>query len=75
MYRGPIPEETFPVIGVAPAVVGSIQAPEVIKWIVGIGALLENRMLVYDGLAMRFTEFRIQRNPSCDHCSDSSEKE
>ena len=75
MYRGSIPEETFPVIGVAPAVVGSIQATEVIKWIVGIGALLENRMLVYDGLAMRFTEFRIQRNPGCDHCSDSSEKE
>jgi adenylyltransferase/sulfurtransferase len=75
MYRGPIPEETFPVIGVAPAVIGSIQATEVIKWIVGIGALLENRMLVYDGLAMRFTEFRIQRNPVCEHCSDSSGKE
>jgi adenylyltransferase/sulfurtransferase len=47
----------------------------VIKWIVGIGALLENRMLVYDGLAMRFAEFRIQKNPGCDHCSDSSGKD
>jgi molybdopterin-synthase adenylyltransferase len=75
MYRGPIPEETFPVIGVAPAVIGSIQATEVIKWIVGVGALLENRMLIYDGLAMRFSEFRIQRNPGCDHCSDSSGRE
>jgi adenylyltransferase/sulfurtransferase len=75
MHRGPIPEETFPVIGVTPAVIGSIQATEVIKWIVGIGALLENRMLVYDGLTMRFTEFRIQKNPGCDHCSGFSGKE
>jgi adenylyltransferase/sulfurtransferase len=63
------------VIGVAPAVIGSIQATEAIKWIVGIGALLENRMLVYDGLAMRFTEFRIQKNPDCDHCADTSGKD
>ena len=75
MYRGPLPEETIPVIGVAPAVIGSIQATEVIKWIVGIGALLENRMLVYDGLAMHFTEFRIQKNTDCDHCADTSGKD
>jgi adenylyltransferase/sulfurtransferase len=75
MHRGPVPEEKFPVIGVAPAVIGAIQATEVIKYIVGIGDLLENRMLVYDGLAMRFTEFRIRRNPVCDHCSDSKGKE
>ena len=72
MYKGSIPEEKFPVIGVAPAVIGSIQATEVIKYIIGIGDLLENRMLVYDGLTMNFTEFKIKKNPNCDHCSYST---
>lgn len=72
MYKGPIPEEKFPVIGVAPAVIGSIQATEVIKYIIGIGDLLENRMLVYDGLTMNFAEFKIKKNPNCDHCSYST---
>jgi adenylyltransferase/sulfurtransferase len=71
MYRGPIPEEKFPVIGVTPAVIGSIQATEVIKYIVGIGDLLENRLLVYNGIDMNFAEFKIKKNPNCDHCSDS----
>ncbi|MCJ7785963.1 MAG: HesA/MoeB/ThiF family protein, partial [Desulfobacterales bacterium] len=43
MYRGLVPQEKFPVMGVAPAVIGSIQATEVIKYLVGIGKLLTNR--------------------------------
>jgi len=68
VYRGSIPEEKFPVIGVTPAVIACIQATEVIKYIVGIGKLLTNRLLVYDGLDMKFTEFSVKRNPNCDHC-------
>jgi adenylyltransferase/sulfurtransferase len=68
MYRGTVPEEKFPVIGVAPAVIGSIQATEVIKYLLGIGQLLTNRLLLYDGLEALFTEFIINRNPECDHC-------
>lgn len=68
MYRGPIPQEKFPVIGVAPAVIGSIQATEAIKHILGIGKLLAGRLLIYDGLHMTFNEFTIKRNPDCDHC-------
>jgi len=68
VYRGVIPEERFPVIGVTPAVIGCIQATEVIKYIVGIGQLLTNKLLVYDGLNMRFTEFRLKRDPNCEHC-------
>lgn len=70
MSRGPIPQETFPVIGVAPAVIGSIQATEVIKYIVGAGDLLTDRLLRFDGLAMTFMEFKIKRNPQCDHCGE-----
>jgi adenylyltransferase/sulfurtransferase len=68
VYRGAVPEEKFPVIGVTPAVIGCIQATEVIKYIVGIGQLLTNKLLVYDGLNMKFTEFRLKRDPSCEHC-------
>jgi len=68
VYRGAIPEEKFPVVGVTPAVIGCIQATEVIKYIVGIGQLLTNRLLVYDGLNMKFTEFRVKKDPNCEHC-------
>jgi len=68
LYRGDIPKEKFPVIGVTPAVIGCIQATEVIKYIVGIGELLKNRLLIYDGLDMKFTEFNIKKDPQCEHC-------
>jgi adenylyltransferase/sulfurtransferase len=68
MYRGPVPAEKFPVIGVTPGIIGLIQATEVIKYIVGVGALLTDRLLHYDGLALAFTQFKVHRNPACDHC-------
>ena len=75
MYRGPVPKEKFPVIGVTPAVIGSIQATEVIKYIVGVGGLLTNRLLVYDGLNLAFTEFKVAKNPDCEHCGHLTTKE
>ncbi len=69
LYRGPVPESKFPVIGVTPAVIGCIQATEVIKYLVGSGELLGNRLLAYDGLNLRFTEFKVQRNPKWEHCA------
>jgi len=75
LYRGVVPREKFPVIGVTPAVIGCIQATEVIKYIVGIGELLTNRLLTFDGLHMRFTEFKVKKDPSCEHCSHLASKE
>jgi len=75
MYRGLVPQEKFPVIGVAPAVIGSIQATEVVKYLLGIGKLLTNRLLIYDGLRVTFSEFRLSKNPNCDHCGASEGKE
>jgi molybdopterin-synthase adenylyltransferase len=69
VYRGVMPEEKFPVIGVSPAVVGAIQATEVIKYIAGIGKLLTDRFVVYDGLKMEFTELGVNRDPNCPHCA------
>jgi molybdopterin/thiamine biosynthesis adenylyltransferase len=69
VYRGAMPEEKIPVIGVAPAVVGSLQATEVIKYIAGIGKLLTDKFVVYDGLNMSFTELSVKRNLNCPHCA------
>lgn len=68
VYRGAVIEGKFPVIGVAPGVIGCIQATEVIKYIMGIGQLLTNRLLVYDGLNMKFSAFTVKRDPTCEHC-------
>ena len=68
VYRGLIPPGKCPAIGVIPAVIGCIQATEVIKYIMGIGKLLTNRLLVYDGLTMKFIELTVKRDPNCEHC-------
>lgn len=70
--RGPLPAEVFPVIGVAPAVIGSIQATEAVKYITGAGELLTNRLLAYDGLRSTFTEFKLNKNPQCQYCGQRS---
>jgi len=69
LYHGAITEGKFPVIGVTPAVIGCVQAAEVIKYIVGIGKLLTDRLLIYDGLNMKFMELKVKKDPNCEHCS------
>jgi adenylyltransferase/sulfurtransferase len=59
----------FPVIGVAPGIIGCIQATEAIKYIVGIGRLLTDRLLVYDGLSMMFSKMKLKKDPDCKECS------
>ncbi len=71
VYHGvDIPPEKFPVIGTTPAVIGCIQATEVIKYIVGLGNLLTGRLLNYDALSMTFSEFEVNRDPNCAHCGN-----
>ncbi len=57
-----------PVVGVAPAVIGCIQAAEVIKYLLGMGDLLAGRLLMYDGLAMTFNEMKVKKDPDCPEC-------
>jgi len=64
------PKEKFPVIGVAPGVIGCIQASEAIKYVVGIGELLRNRLLIYDGLSSTFSLIEIRRDLECEDCGD-----
>jgi molybdopterin-synthase adenylyltransferase len=73
LYHGAeIPRSKFPIIGVTPGVIGCIQATEAIKYILGIGELLTDRLLNYDGLAMKFHEFKINRDPECPHCKGAA---
>jgi molybdopterin/thiamine biosynthesis adenylyltransferase len=69
IYREDIPREKFPVIGMTPGVIGCIQATEAVKYLTGIGTLLEDRMLIYDGISMKFMELKVKRDPECPHCS------
>jgi adenylyltransferase/sulfurtransferase len=70
LYHAAPPEHKFPVLGTTPAIIGAIEATEVIKYITGIGTLLTNRLLIYDGLNMKFTELKVIRDINCEHCGD-----
>ena len=56
------------VLGVLPGLVGTIQATEAIKVILGIGETLAGRLLLVDALAMRFRTIRVRRDPGCPAC-------
>lgn len=56
------------VIGVIPGLLGMIQATEILKWILKIGKLLVNRLLVIDSLNMDFQHYDLVKNPSCRLC-------
>jgi len=58
------------VLGVLPGVMGSIQATEAIKLILGIGELLTGRLLTYDALTTRFDEFTVARRTDCAVCGE-----
>jgi adenylyltransferase/sulfurtransferase len=62
------PAEKFPVMGVSPGLIALIEATETIKYLTGIGRLLENRLLIYDGEQMEFSEIRVSRRPDCPVC-------
>lgn len=58
------------VFGVLPGIIGSMQAAETIKWIIGAGAPLVGRLLHFDALSMRTHEVAFARDVSCPSCGD-----
>jgi len=74
LYPEPPPPGLVPscaeggVLGVLPGIVGSIQAMETIKLIIGAGEPLVGRLLLFDALQMRFRELRLRKNPDCPVC-------
>jgi adenylyltransferase/sulfurtransferase len=76
LYPEPPPPGLVPscaeggVLGVLPGIIGTIQATEAIKLILGVGSALVGRLLLYDALHMRFRELKLRRNPECPVCGD-----
>jgi bacteriocin biosynthesis cyclodehydratase domain-containing protein len=56
---------------VLPGVIGTVQATEAVKILLGIGEPLIGRLLTYDALGMRFREVRLRRDPRCPLCGES----
>ena len=56
------------VLGVLPGVIGSIQALEVLKLILGVGESLLGRLVVFDALGLKFRELELRKDPSCPVC-------
>ena len=63
------PAEKSPALGPTCGVIGSIQVNEAIKFAIGRGELLENRLLLWDGLFSTLEEISCQRNMSCPDCN------
>jgi molybdopterin/thiamine biosynthesis adenylyltransferase len=68
-------EQPKGVIGVLPGVIGSIQATEAIKFLLDIGNLLTDRLLIYDALKMSFRTVDLSRNPACRLCGKAEHAE
>jgi sulfur-carrier protein adenylyltransferase/sulfurtransferase len=76
LYSEPPPPGLVPscaeggVLGVLPGIIGSIQALETIKWIIGAGDSLVGRLVLFDALKLRFRELQLRKDPSCPICGD-----
>ena len=76
LYPEPPPPGLVPscaeggVLGILPGVVGTIQATEAVKLIMGAGEPLIGRFLIYDALRMRFRELKLRKDPDCPVCGE-----
>ena len=77
IFKEPPPKDAVPtcsqagILGAVAGMLGTIQAAEALKYILGIGELLENRLLTFDALKMGYREVGIKKNPKCPVCGDS----
>jgi len=74
LYPEPPPLHLVPscaeggVLGVLPGIIGTLQANEVIKILLNIGDTLSSRLLLFDALAMEFSEMKLKKNENCPVC-------
>jgi len=74
LYAEPPPPDLVPncaeggVLGVLPGIIGSIQAMETIKLVLGIGEPLIGRLLLFDALKLQFRELKLAKDPDCPVC-------
>ena len=78
LFPNPPPADLAPncaeagVLGVLPGVIGTVQATEAIKIILGKGNVLSGRLLVYNALSMVFLELNVKKNNKCPICSENA---
>jgi sulfur-carrier protein adenylyltransferase/sulfurtransferase len=78
LYPEPPPADLVPscaeagVLGVLPGLIGTLQATETVKLILGTGEPLVGRLLLFDALALRFRELKLRKNPHCVLCSPNA---
>ena len=78
LFPEPPPPELAPscaeagVLGILPGVIGTLEAVETVKILLGAGDPLVGRLMVYDALQQRFTELKIDRNPECPVCGEGA---
>ena len=76
LFPEPPPPGTAPscsetgILGAAAGVMGTLQALEVMKEIIGVGESLAGQLLIYDALTTRFRTVRVRRDPACALCGD-----
>ena len=77
LYPEPPPPGLVPscaeggVLGILPGTIGTIQATETIKLLLGIGEPLVGRLMLYNALDMRFREVRLRKDPDCPVCGEN----
>jgi len=80
LYPTPPPAELAPscsangVLGVMAGTMGTLQANEVIKLVLGKGEPLIGRLLLYEALGTHFTELKVRRDPECPICGEGAEQ-
>lgn len=78
LFPEPPPPELAPscaeagVLGILPGVIGTLEAVEAVKILLGVGDPLVGRLQVYDALQQRFTELKVERDPNCPCCGDDA---
>lgn len=76
LYPEPPPPGLVPscaeggVLGVLPGIIGTIQACETLKLIIGKGEPMIGRLMLFDALAMKFRELKLRKNPECPVCGE-----
>ena len=81
LFREPPPPGLVPscaeggVLGVLPGLIGTIQATETLKILLGIGTTLAGRLLLVDALRMQFRTLKLQRDPACPACGTRTLRE
>jgi molybdopterin/thiamine biosynthesis adenylyltransferase len=62
------PREVFPVVGATAGVIGTVQATEVLKYLLHKGELLTNRLFIWDGMRSHADEISVERKARCEAC-------